>query len=64
MEALISSPKPGDVKFPPGVSAVSAELSHICGQFWRLITHNRSTFGPYYADIISALLKRHEEVTA
>ncbi len=63
VENLISSSKPSDMKFPPGVSAVAPELSYICGQFWKLISHNRSTFGPFYADIISELICRHDDVS-
>lgn len=49
------------LKVPVGMSVMEKELSQICGQFLRLISHNRSVFGPYYADIIGALLKRLQE---
>ena len=49
------------VQLPAGFSAVSEELSHVCGQFTRLVAHNRTVFGLYYADIIGALLRDHED---
>ncbi|KAI0209793.1 T-complex protein 11-like protein 1 [Lamellibrachia satsuma] len=56
IHSLISQPQSRDVQLPPGFSAVSEELSHICGQFLRLVSHNRAVFGSYYTDIISRLL--------
>lgn len=49
------------LKVPAGMSVMEQELSQICGQFLRLISHNRSVFGNFYADIIGALLKRQQE---
>lgn len=49
------------LKVPVGMSVMEKELSQICGQFLRLISHNRAVFGHHYADIISALLKRQED---
>lgn len=49
------------LKVPAGMSVMEQELSQICGQFLRLISHNRSVFGNHYADIIGALLKREQE---
>jgi len=46
------------MKVPVGMSVMEKELSQICGQFLRLISHNRAVFGHYYADIIGAMLKR------
>lgn len=48
------------IKVPAGMSVMEQELSQICGQFLRLISHNRSVFGNFYADIIGALLKRDQ----
>lgn len=49
------------LKVPAGMSVMEKELSQICGQFLRLISHNRSVFGQYYANIIGALLKRLQD---
>lgn len=49
------------LKVPVGMSVMEQELSEICGQFLRLISHNRSVFGNFYADIIGTLLKRQQE---
>ncbi|XP_053388389.1 T-complex protein 11-like protein 2 [Mercenaria mercenaria] len=49
------------LKVPAGTSVMEKELSQICGQFLRLISHNRSVFGQYYANIIGTLLKRLQE---
>ncbi|KAK7503280.1 hypothetical protein BaRGS_00005545 [Batillaria attramentaria] len=51
------------LKVPVGFSAVETELSQILGQFLRLISHNRSVFGPYYSDIISQLLQRQQDLS-
>ena len=49
------------LKVPVGMSVMEQELAEICGQFLRLISHNRSVFGNFYADIIGTLLKRQQE---
>ncbi|XP_064629050.1 T-complex protein 11-like protein 1 [Lineus longissimus] len=49
------------MKLPPGLSAVETELSQVTGQFLRLVSHNRSVFGLYYADIISTMLRRERD---
>ena len=55
---LISSPNPGELQVPPGLSAISEELGQVAGQLLRLISYNRSVFGVYYADIIGGFLKQ------
>lgn len=45
------------LKIPAGMSVMEKELSQICGQFLRLISHNKSVFGQYYASIIGTLIK-------
>ena len=54
---LLSSPRARDVKIPVGFSAIHQDISHMCGKFLHLISHNRSVFGPYYTDIIGTILK-------
>lgn len=49
------------LKVPAGMSIMEKELSQICGQFLRLISHNRSVFGTHYADIIGKLLERNSD---
>ncbi|XP_014662644.1 PREDICTED: T-complex protein 11-like protein 1 isoform X2 [Priapulus caudatus] len=44
------------IKVPPGLAAMSVELMQVSGQFLRLVSHNRSVFGQYYANIIRELL--------
>ena len=51
------SAQPGRVQLPPGVSAVSDELSRVCGQFLRLVSHNKAVFGSYYGEIINAIVE-------
>ncbi|XP_013395437.1 T-complex protein 11-like protein 1 [Lingula anatina] len=51
------------LKIPPGLSAVEHELSEVCGQFLRLIAHNKAVFGYWYSDIISKLLKLQEDLS-
>ena len=64
IHSLISQPQARDVLLPPGFSAVSEELSHVCGQFLRLASHNRAVFGSYYTDIITKLLNDAQSATA
>ncbi|KAK2185731.1 hypothetical protein NP493_225g03047 [Ridgeia piscesae] len=64
IQSLISQPQSRDVLLPPGFSAVSEELSHVCGQFLRLASHNRAVFGSYYTDIITKLLNDAQSATA
>lgn len=51
------------LKVPTGFSAVEKELSQMLGQFLRLISHNRSVFGPHYSDIISQLLEWQQDLS-
>lgn len=55
---LISTNQPQRVQLPAGLSAVSEELNKVCGQFLRLISHNRAVFGMHYAEIIEPLHRR------
>nr|XP_045621956.1 T-complex protein 11-like protein 1 isoform X4 [Procambarus clarkii] len=58
---LMSSTTARPVQIPPGLSILQEELAHICGTLLRLVTHNRSVFGEYYADIIANHMKVHRE---
>ncbi|XP_076467122.1 T-complex protein 11-like protein 1 [Babylonia areolata] len=51
------------LKVPAGFSAVEKELSQVLGQFLRLISHNRSVFGPHYSHIISQLMERQQDLS-
>ncbi|ESO89190.1 hypothetical protein LOTGIDRAFT_106210, partial [Lottia gigantea] len=51
------------LKVPAGFTAVETELSGVLGQFLRLISHNRSVFGVYYAEIIGAILERQQDLS-
>ncbi|XP_050390427.2 T-complex protein 11-like protein 1 [Patella vulgata] len=51
------------LKVPTGFSAVESKLSQVLGKFLRLISHNRSVFGVYYAEIIGALIERHQDLS-
>jgi hypothetical protein len=61
MKELMVSGCRSPMKLPPGLSAVETELSQVTGQFLRLVSHNRSVFGLYYADIISVMLRRQKD---
>lgn len=61
IQQVLCSKHKSPLKVPVGMSVMDKELSQICGQFLRLISHNRSVFGHYYADIIGALLKRLQD---
>lgn len=58
---IISKRHSGPLKVPPGFSVVENELGQVCGQFLRLISHNRATFGSYYTDIANDLLQIRTE---
>ncbi|KAG7153981.1 T-complex protein 11-like protein 1 [Homarus americanus] len=58
---LMSSTTARPVQIPPGLSTLQEELAHICGTLLRLVTHNRSVFGEYYADIVSNHIKEQRE---
>lgn len=59
----ISTRRMEPLKVPVGFSAVEKELSQVLGQFLRLISHNRSVFGPHYSDIISQSLQRQQDLS-
>lgn len=59
----ISTRRVDPLKLPPGFSAVETELSQVLGQFMRLISHNRSVFGPHYSAVISQLLERQQDLS-
>ena len=60
---VLSSSRPEvDARVPTGFSSVTKELSHVTGQFMRLVSHNRSVFGGYYAAIIKELQQEHVEL--
>lgn len=61
---LMSSTTARPVQMPPGLSSLQEELAQICGTLLRLVTHNRSVFGEYYAEIITNHIKAHKEYTA
>ena len=63
IKASISTRRMEPLKVPTGFSAVETELSQMLGQFLRLISHNRSVFGPHYSDIISQLLERQQDLS-
>lgn len=54
---IISQRHSAPLKVPPGFSVVEIELGKICGQFLRLISHNRATFSSYYTDIANELMQ-------
>ncbi|VDI19778.1 Hypothetical predicted protein [Mytilus galloprovincialis] len=54
---IISQRHSAPLKVPPGFSVVETELGKICGQFLRLISHNRATFSSYYTDIANELMQ-------
>ncbi|WAR09029.1 T11L1-like protein [Mya arenaria] len=51
------------LKLPVGMSVMEQELSQLCGQFLRIISHNRAVFSQYYTDIINDLLERHKDLS-
>ena len=55
---IMTTTNPTQIKFPPGTSTISEELNVICGQYFRIVAHNRNVFGNYYGEIIQGLLKR------
>ncbi|KAL8606787.1 hypothetical protein ACOMHN_049616 [Nucella lapillus] len=59
----ISTQRVDSVKVPAGFSAVEQEVSQILGQFLRLISHNRSVFGPHYSNIIAHLMERQQDLS-
>ncbi|XP_041352522.1 T-complex protein 11-like protein 1 [Gigantopelta aegis] len=61
-ESIISQ-QVQSLKVPVGFSAVECELTKHLGNFLRLISHNRSVFGAYYADIISTLLSKQQDLS-
>ncbi|KAL4233545.1 T-complex protein 11 [Mactra antiquata] len=61
IQQVLASEHKNPLKVPAGMSVMDKELSEICGQFLRLISHNKSVFGHYYADIIGALLKPFQD---
>jgi len=50
------------LQLPVGMSVMDRELSELCGQFLRIISHNRAVFGQYYTDIINDLLQRDQDI--
>ena len=60
---IMNSTTARPVQMPPGLSTLQEELAHICGTLIRLVTHNRSVFGEYYADIITNHIKAAKEHT-
>ncbi|XP_052277357.1 T-complex protein 11-like protein 1 isoform X2 [Dreissena polymorpha] len=52
------------LKLPVGMSVMEKELSQLCGQFLRLISHNRAVFGQYYSDIIDELTARNKDLNS
>lgn len=59
----ISTRRMESLKVPMGFSAVEQELSQVLGQFLRLISHNRSVFGPHYSNIIAQLMQRQHDLS-
>ncbi|OWF42739.1 T-complex protein 11-like protein 1 [Mizuhopecten yessoensis] len=57
IKQIISKKHTQPLQMPVGFSVVEAELGQVCGQFLRLISHNRSVFFAYYSDIINTLLQ-------
>lgn len=57
---LLVGKKSSELKIPIGFSAVTEELKHVCGQFLRLVSHNRQVFGQFYADIVGTIMKKYE----
>ncbi|XP_071452432.1 T-complex protein 11-like protein 1 isoform X2 [Hetaerina americana] len=55
---VISSQTAAPVQIPPGLSSLQEEISSIAGTFLRLVSHNRSVFGEYYATIITDLSEK------
>ncbi|XP_066976771.1 T-complex protein 11-like protein 1 [Macrobrachium rosenbergii] len=64
VSVIMNSTTARPVQMPPGLSTLQEELAHICGTLIRLVTHNRSVFGEYYADIISNHIKQAKETGA
>ncbi|XP_074653852.1 T-complex protein 11-like protein 1 isoform X2 [Tubulanus polymorphus] len=60
---VLTTCKSEPMKIPPGLSAVEPELSAVCGHFCRLMSHNRSVFGLYYADIMATITKRNVDLS-
>lgn len=58
---LMSSTTARPVQMPPGLSSLQEELAHICGTLLRLVSHNRSVFGEYYAEILTNHIKASKE---
>ncbi|KAK3885875.1 hypothetical protein Pcinc_009936 [Petrolisthes cinctipes] len=58
---LMSSTTARPVQMPPGLSSLQEELAHICGTLLRLVSHNRSVFGEYYAEILTNHIKACKE---
>ena len=57
---LLKSTTARPVQMPPGLSTLQEELAHICGTLLRLVSHNRSVFGEYYANIIIDCIKARQ----
>lgn len=52
IEGVCQSQTASPVQIPSGLSVLQEELLSITGQFMKLVNHNRSVFGEYYADMI------------
>lgn len=63
ISTIMNSTTAQPVQMPPGLSTLQEELAHICGTLIRLVTHNRSVFGEYYADIITNHIKAAKELS-
>jgi hypothetical protein len=57
IERILANPASKDVQLPPGFSAVGDDLAGVVAQFLRLVRYNRTVFGSYYSDMITALLE-------
>jgi hypothetical protein len=62
-QSLLSNKRVEPLQVPTGFTAVEKELSEMLGQFLRLISHNRLVFGPHYANIISELMERQQDLS-
>ncbi|XP_020711995.1 T-complex protein 11-like protein 1 isoform X2 [Athalia rosae] len=64
LQKIILSQTAGPQQIPPGLSSLQDELAGIAAQFLIIASHNRSVFGEYYLDIVSAAIKNENAVTS
>lgn len=64
LQKIILSQTAGPQQIPPGLSSLQEELAGIAAQFLIIVSHNRSVFGEYYHDIVTAAITNENSATS